>query len=409
MAVATSTVLDSIALAYQCVWGPARQIMALRLHVLTLQREAVSAEHLMRVLGNDWPVAVPALIIAPRSLVLLEQALQLPPLPNTMLEVPASLFASPEGASRLAKAAHQGHRLVRRISASEPAGQAAVPVDTTDLLCLGPQDIERAIQGVADATQQGLGDGPLTPGSICEGIPSRSLADQALDGAGVAGLAGWPVDDTLKSSGPGPRSCDRRAIRVIRELAARDVPLDRIERQVRQDPVMIHRLLVHVNKGGRREVDSLRHALMMLGFTALEQWLSDEEGRADSDADLHPVRQEMVMRARLAQHLLDPGSEDNLRAEVFLTAILAGLDRLLGRTLADLLDELPLSDRVRDALLRQSGPYWPLLELSTAQGKPGQLHLLSQVCEGHDTSLEMANRALLRMLATTRSESPDSL
>lgn len=172
---------------------------------------------------------------------------------------------------------------------------------------------------------------------------------------------------------------------------------------------MIHRLLVHVNKGGRREVDSLRHALMMLGFTALEQWLSDEEGRADSDADLHPVRQEMVMRARLAQHLLDPGSEDNLRAEVFLTAILAGLDRLLGRTLADLLDELPLSDRVRDALLRQSGPYWPLLELSTAQGKPGQLHLLSQVCEGHDTSLEMANRALLRMLATTRSESPDSL
>ncbi len=401
MAVSTSTVLDSIALGYQCVWGRARQIMALRLHVLTLQREAVSAEHLMRVLGNDWPVAAPPLIIAPRSLELLEQALQLPPLPNTMLEVPASLFASSEGASRLAKAAHQGHRLVRRISAAEPAGQAAVPVDTTDLLCLGPQDTERAIHG--------MGDGRLKPGFICEGIPSRALADQLLDLAGVAGLAGWPVDDTLTSSASALRSCDRRAIRVIRELAARDVPLERIERQVRQDPVMIHRLLVHVNRGGRREVDSLRHALMMLGFTALEQWLSDEEGRADSDADLHPVRQEMVMRARLAQHLLDPGSEDNLRAEVFLTAILAGLDRLLGRTLADLLDELPLSDRVRDALLRQSGPYWPLLELSTAQGKPGQLHLLSQVCEGHDTSLEMANRALLRMLATTRSDSPDSL
>ena len=82
------TVLDSVALGYQPVWGRARQLAAVRLTVQVLHPESVDAEHLWRALGNDWPVAAPTLILAPSTPELLDQALQGPPLRNSWLEVP---------------------------------------------------------------------------------------------------------------------------------------------------------------------------------------------------------------------------------------------------------------------------------------------------------------------------------
>ena len=85
------------------------------------------------------------------------------------------------------------------------------------------------------------------------------------------------------------------------------------------------------------------------------------------------------MRARLAQHLLDSGSDDNLRSEVFLTALFAQLDRLLHKPLPELLGKLPLPGRAYDALLRETGPYNAYLEVSRAQGYPAQLEMVSAV------------------------------
>ena len=107
-------------------------------------------------------------------------------------------------------------------------------------------------------------------------------------------------------------------------------------------------------------------------------------------------------KRRLAQHLLDSGSEEELRAEVYTTAIFAQLDRLMHEPLAPLIDRLPLNDRVADALISRMGPYHPLLDIARAQGETDAIHQLAGICEKHEVSLEHANRALLRMLATSR-------
>ena len=141
---------------------------------------------------------------------------------------------------------------------------------------------------------------------------------------------------------------------------------------------------------------------MMLGFSALDRWLLELQSGADEDMALHPVRYGHVMRARLAQHLLGPGSEEALRAEVYTTALFARLDLLLREPLARLIGDLPLSPRVSDALLRHTGPYHPLLDIARAQGEADHIGQLPDICEQHEVSLEHANRGLLRMLATSR-------
>lgn len=400
------TVLDSIALGYQPVWNRSRQLAAVRMPMCTLNPKAVDARHLMQVLGDDWPISAPALIVAPDTPRMLMQALACEPVPNTWIEVPSAPFRTPEGMAWLAIAVRKGHRLLRHADLAEVQGEVIAPLDVLSLLTLSPEEVlqalaARPVEGGPPPTRRS----PVMPGQIYEGVASRALADHCLDEAGAWGVLDWPDADVLYARRHRPPSCDAHMITHLLLAIERDVSLDQIERLVRQDPVLVYRLLLFVNSAAfnlRSEVDSLRHALMMVGFTRLTQWLLDQRPGAESDPALHPVRYAMVMHARMAQHLLDPGSPDNLRAEVFLSAMLSHMGELFQEPLADLVRKLPLPERVLDAVLHETGPYNAYVDVARAQGDPARLASLPKVCEQHDIDLEDANRALIRMLSSSR-------
>ena len=383
------TVLDSIALGYEPVWNRARELAAVRLGVRAVHPESVDAAHLMQALGDDWPANAPVLILSVDSPRLLQQALACEPVHNTWLEVPAALFEQPETLVRLTAGARRGHRLLRRTEIAAVRGQAVAPADARNLLRLGAESVPAGLIG-----------------QLVEGIATQTLARQCLDDAGAWGVLGWPEGDVLHAHRHQPLNYDGVVVKqILMAIGDEDCSIEHLERLVRQDPVLVYRILLLVNSaafGGRHEIGSLRHALMMLGFRELGRWLAEQLPHSEPDRDLHPVRYAMVMRSRLAQHLLATGSEDNLRGEVYTTALLSQLDRLLHQPLGELLNRLPLSGRVFDAVLRHDGPYHPLLDVARALGEPGQLHRLPAVCQRHDISLEHANRALIRMLATSR-------
>jgi c-di-GMP phosphodiesterase len=117
---------------------------------------------------------------------------------------------------------------------------------------------------------------------------------------------------------------------------------------------------------------------------------------------LRPVRMAMVMRARLMEHLLDAGEEDALRRDVYLCGLMSQMDLLLGEPLAAALQRLPLSPRIGSAILADSGPYLPYLQVATAL-ESTQLRLVGALCNAHQISPEEVNRALLRTLSTVES------
>lgn len=397
------TVLDSVALGYQPVWNRARQLAAVRLQVQTPHPEAVDAAHLLELLGSDWPAAAPVLIVALATPTLLQQALHCEPVQNTWLEVPAALFETPEDMARLAVAARRGHRLLRMGDLAEVRGEVIAPLDVRSLLRLSAEEALEVLQSCGPAA--GAAGRVLLPGQIYAGVADRGLAACCLDEAGAWGLLGWPDEDVLHAHRHQPMACAADVIEQSLQAIDDDSSLEHLERVVRQDPVLVYRILSLVNSaayGLRHEIESLRHALMMLGLTSLGRWLREQQPGSDSSPELHPVRYAMVMRSRLAQHLLEPGAEDNLRAEVYLTALFSQLDRLLHQPLPSLLGRLPLPGRLFDAVLRQDGPYHALLDVAQAQGEPDLLHRLPAVCARHGMSLEHANRGLIRMLATSR-------
>jgi c-di-GMP phosphodiesterase len=392
------TVLDSIALGYEPVWNRERELAAVRLGVRAIHPEAVDAAHLMQALGDDWPESAPVLILSVDSSRLLQQTLACEPVHNTWIEVPGSQFEQPETLARLNAAARRGHRLLRHTDLESVRDQITAPAGARSMVRLSTADAQQLLS--TPRARLPLQD------RVVEGVASQVLARHCLDEAGAWGLLGWPDDDVLFAHRQQPLNYDAAVIRqILMAIGDEDCSLEHLERLVRQDPVLVYRILLLVNSaayGLRHEIASLRHALMMLGFKELGRWLAEQLPDSEPDPDLHPVRYAMVMRSRLAQHLLATGSEDNLRGEVYTTALLSQLDRLLHQPLGDLLHRLPLSGRVYDAVLRRDGPYHPLLDVARAQGEPGQLHRLPAVCQRHEVSLEHANRALIRMLATSR-------
>lgn len=414
-----NTVLDSVALGYQPIWNRSRQLAAVRLAVRVLHPESVDAEHLWRAIGCDWPAAAPILIIAPSTPELIEQALEQSPLRNTWLEVPHDWFETPESLAQLVAASGRGHQLLRAAELAAVRSEVITPLDVKSLLQLSADDALLALRQ-RNSVELTLARA-LLPGQIYAGVASRQLANVCLDQASAWGLLGWPDEDVLHAYRGRPPQCSAVVIDQILAGMEAECSLEHLERLVRQDPVLVYRLLALVNSaayGLRHEIQSLRHALMMLGFTSLARWLREQQaannaaasaaGEHDVKDDLHPVRYAMVMRSRLAQHLLESGAENDLRSEVYLTALFAQLDRLLHEPLGSLIQKLPLSERVSDAVLRDSGPYHPMLDVARAQGDPSELSALPAVCERHEIDLEHANRSLLRMLASSRDHSPAS-
>ncbi|WP_372658902.1 HDOD domain-containing protein [Hydrogenophaga sp.] len=404
----SQTVLDSIALGYQPIWGRQRQLAAVRLCVKTLSADTFDAQHLMEILDDDWPASAPVLVLRLDAHLLLSQALDGEPVPNIWLEVPVSHFQDADSLARLESAVGRGHVLVRRAALADLGAETEAPLGVRSLLRLTPAEAFQALQSQASST---AGDAlaPFLPGQIYEGMGSHALAQLCLDSGKAWGVLDWPDDDVLHAYRQQTLACEDAVIQQVQTAIDRDSAVDRIERVLRQDPVLVYRLLVMVSASPaaqRAPIESLRHAILMLGFSALQRWLTEQLVDSDHDTALHPVRYRMSMRARLAQHLLEPGSDAYLRAEVYLTALLAQIDLLEHQPLADLLERLSLPNRVPDALLRRSGPYHHYLQVSAAQGDAANLHRLPDLCHHHGISMEHANRALLRMLSTSRDFSP---
>ena len=69
-----------------------------------------------------------------------------------------------------------------------------------------------------------------------------------------------------------------------------------------------------------------------------------------------------VTRARFCEGLAGAGGQQHRQAEVFLLGMLSLIDTIMGRPMASIIDDLPVSDDVRLALVEHQGPLQPMME-----------------------------------------------
>ena len=242
-----------------------------------------------------------------------------------------------------------------------------------------------------------------SPGlSLAWGLPDIGAFRQAV-GAGYDGASGWFFlhgNPPAKSLSPGHAQIVRLLNLVRNNGEIRD-----IEAVLKQDVALSFKLLRYINSAGfglMVEIQSFRHAVSILGYDALNKWLSLLLVTASRDPSAPALMQTAIARGRFMEEIgagfFDAAERDNL----FITGAFSLLHTLLGTSIQTLLEEMNLPPRVSEALLYGQGDFAPFLHLAQCcesfdpkalQAAVDQLHLgCEQVNRAQLVGLGFADR-----------------
>jgi len=403
----SNSVLGSVTMGYQPVWNAWRQRCATRLVIEPHLSGAVDAQHLLHTLHELWPTGLDAQILALRTPTLLSDLLDHAPAQGLWLEVPDAWLGDALLAGRARKAQQRGVRLLWRGEAGQPPAAELEGLFHKTLRSITPHEALAALRAALQRTHDGGSAGPgawaspVLPGVLYEGLASQALVEHALDQQAAWGVAGWPTEEMLYGYRYKQIQPARQLLLDLVHAIDADESLEALEHRMGNEPLLTYRFLRYANSAAlslRTEIGSVRQGLMTLGYSRLRAWLMEQMPHASSDANLQPIRAAIVLRARIMERLADAGIEDDLRREVFLCGIFSQVDLLLGENLGAALHRLPLPGRVASAILGQTGPYAPWLEVASAL-ESGATKVIRDVCRAHDLQADEVNRALLRSLA----------
>jgi EAL and modified HD-GYP domain-containing signal transduction protein len=196
-------------------------------------------------------------------------------------------------------------------------------------------------------------------------------------------------------------------VQVVLELIEgvdRDEPVSRLEATLKRDPTLAFRLLRYLNSpafGLSVEITSFGHALMMLGSKRLKRWLSLLLASSGKSPNAKPVMHAAVRRGLLMEEFGRPGGDAEMCGELFICGVFSLLDHLLQQPFADLLQSVPVPQRVQQALVGGNGPFAPYLELARAIESESMLDIRERTEQLFMTADEV-NRALLTVLGAAR-------
>lgn len=417
--VSAQSVLGGLALGYQLLWGPLRKVSAVQLFVGTEPSEQapIDARHLLAVIAESWSAQSPRLILSASSPELVQDLLSHAttdvPDSDPWISIHSRLLVNPALAQHVHHAHQRGVPLVWRGEPGERPPPSLSTCFTKHMISLTAEEALTGLRvslrkfnsaGSAQATEaRGLAS-PVEQGQIYEGLASWVLTEHCLDQQGAWAVAGWPMEDVLHGYRHQRMQPAHSTIVQLMKAVDADQSVEAIEHLLSEEPILTYRFMRYINSVGlglRTEVESIRHGLLVLGYSLFQTWLAEQLPHATSDANLQPVRTALVIRARLMDHLLDAGDSDDLRREVYLCGLLSQIDLLLGEPLTTALLRFPLPERIVSAILNNSGPYAPYLEVATAL-ESANTHLTHILCETHELAFEDVNRALLRTLSSIR-------
>jgi EAL and modified HD-GYP domain-containing signal transduction protein len=172
-------------------------------------------------------------------------------------------------------------------------------------------------------------------------------------------------------------SPSQMAVLEMMKLVTSDVDNADIERAVKRDVTVAINLLRLVNTpavGARQRIDSVSQALLVLGRRQLQRWLQimlyAEPGMQGHNQT--PLLMLATTRGRLMELLaqrLRPGQR-YLGEIAFTVGIMSLMDVLFGIPMADIVEQIPVSDEITSALLRRTGFFGELLKLAECIEQP---------------------------------------
>ena len=159
---------------------------------------------------------------------------------------------------------------------------------------------------------------------------------------------------------------------LVVEVSKDEPDVDRIEEIIGHDAALTYALLKIVNSAYfalRRRVSSIRQALVTMGISQLKQWVyllsfnSDFENNETQEA----MMKMSFLRANFAMAISDHIEDlPIIRSEVYMMGMFSTLEHIIDAPLEEILEEIPVAQEIKDALIKKEGICGMLFRLVTS-------------------------------------------
>ena len=266
---------------------------------------------------------------------------------TVVLELPAGIAVDEQLMARLRRLRAQGFRMVLRDAGGRPGPEPLLEVVDSvkfDVLRLGHHEALAELERMQGTGLQ----------AIVEGVDSEDAFEVFRD-AGFDLFQGLFYERPTLTAGTMMPVGHGAALGALCQLQLRG-DFESLEQVIKRDVALSFRLLRHVNSayvGLPRTVGSIREALMLLGTRAVRQWaVALVLGGLEHPP--HALLSTALVRARTCEIILAP-YDNEVAGHGFTAGLFSLLDAILGAPMAQILNELPLSEDIALAITEHEG------------------------------------------------------
>ncbi|NNN46022.1 MULTISPECIES: EAL and HDOD domain-containing protein [unclassified Vibrio] len=156
------------------------------------------------------------------------------------------------------------------------------------------------------------------------------------------------------------------SMRLFQEVCRPSVDFERVEQIISQDLALSYKLLHFVNRLSPRlavPIASFRQALVYLGHDQLKTFVALTVASYVSVKKPQELYHLSLQRAQFCQRMSKRKPFDKYQDQAFLIGLFSVLDALFDTPLDHLLEQLPVTQAIKQALNKREGPFGQLLNL----------------------------------------------
>jgi EAL and modified HD-GYP domain-containing signal transduction protein len=187
----------------------------------------------------------------------------------------------------------------------------------------------------------------------------------------------------------------------LMEKVRQEADTKELEMLFKKDVALTFKLLRYINSAGfglSCEVQSIRHAVSILGMQPLYRWLTLLMVTAGGAPTMPTLARTAITRGRLCELIgkgcLSKGDQDNL----FIVGVFSLLPAFLEMPMEQVLERIVIPEKLVDALAYRSGIYGPFLSLTEAV-ESGNYEQLENLASSLMLTPEQVSQAHLQALA----------
>ncbi len=343
-------------------------------------------------MGTEWLLKGKLAFVNMEASMLMSSFSTLLPKENVVIEVLETVRITPEVLARLRELQDAGYRFAlddfNYLPESEPLLPFAEYVKL-DVLAHTPEELTRMVHALRAYPVKLVAEKVETPEQFRH---CRSLGFDFFQGYYFA----RPENIVTRVINPTHATVLQLMEKVRQEADVKD-----LENLFKKDVALTFKLLRYINSAGfglSCEVQSIRHAVSILGMQPLYRWLSLLLVTAGTGPTAPTLARTAITRGRLCELLGKQNLARNEQDNLFIVGVFSLLPALLEISMEQLLERVVLPESFADALLHRQGLYGPFLALAEAM-ESGELERLEELSTSLMFSSGRVNEAHMQALA----------